>query len=53
MTAKTVQDLFLEDDLRWLGAVDVADAVRGCQTHEEVDKLIDGMQWLVDWANQL
>ena len=35
MTAKTVEDLFLADEVRRLGCVTSADAIEQAETHEE------------------
>jgi hypothetical protein len=50
VTSKRVEDHFLEDDLRWLGVVSVADAIGEAETTEAVEEIVNGLQWLVDWA---
>jgi hypothetical protein len=53
MTAKRVEDLFLEEDIRRNGFASVADAIRDADTSEAVEEIIDGLQWLVAWADEL
>jgi hypothetical protein len=50
MTAKIVEDLFLIDDLRAGGDIDLADALAVAETHEEV--LLLSLVWLLAAGNE-
>jgi hypothetical protein len=51
MTAKTVEDLFLCDDLWEAGFLVLSEAVGDAQTHEEVLEIKASLQWLLDWVD--
>jgi len=41
VSAKTVQDLFLADDLWASGDLALAERIDSCETHEEVRAIVD------------